>query len=129
VDAAVLSRPTTKWILHPQMLVRMLAIKDGNGRPIFLPSTDAPALGAIGSILGYPVILAHGANATDGVSKKIAVFGDTMGQAVCLRKDFEFAASDQAKFTEDSIVFRARARLAAKTKKATAFGVLTTAAS
>lgn len=129
VDAAVLSRPTAKWIIHPQMLVRCLSIKDGNGRPIFLPSTDAPSLGAVGSILGYPVILAHGANATDGVSKKIAVFGDTMGQAVCLRNDFEFAASDQAKFTEDSVVFRARARGAAKTKKATAFGVLTTAAS
>jgi HK97 family phage major capsid protein len=129
VDAAVLSRPTTCWIIHPQMLVRTLAIKDLNGRPIFLPSIDAPAPGAIGSILGYPVILAHGANATDGVSKKIAVFGDRMGQAVCLRRDFEWASSDQAKFTEDSIVFRARVRAAAKTKKATAFGVLTTAAS
>lgn len=75
------------------------------------------------------MVLAHGANATDGVSKKIAVFGDSMGQAVCLRKDFEFAASDQVKFTEDSVVFRARTRAAAKTKKATAFGVLTTAAS
>lgn len=129
VDAAVLSRPRTCWIIHPQMLVRALAIKDGNGRPIFLPSIDAPAPGAIGSILGYPVKLAHAANATDGVSKRIAVFGDTMGQAVCLRKDFEWASSDQAKFTEDSIVFRARARAAAVTKKATAFGVLTTAAS
>ena len=129
VDASILNSPTAAWILHPQMLVRALAIKDGNGRPIFLPSTDAPAPGAIGSILGFPVILAHGANATDGVSKKIAVFGDLMGQAVCLRKDFEFAASDQAKFTEDSIVFRARARAAAKTKTAGSFGVLTTAAS
>jgi HK97 family phage major capsid protein len=129
VDAAVLSRPTTRWIIHPRMLVRILAIKDLNGRPIFLPSTDAPALGAVGSILGYPVLLAHGANSTDGVSKRIAVFGDTMGQAVCLRNDFEFAASEEAKFTEDSVVFRARVRGAAKTKVATAFGVLTTAAS
>lgn len=129
VDAAVLSRPTARWFIHPQMLVRALAIKDLNGRPIFLPSVDAPAPGAIGSILGAPVILCYGANATDGVSKKIAVYGDAMGQAVCLRRDFEFAASDQVKFTEDSVVFRARSRAAAKTKKATAFGVLTTAAS
>jgi HK97 family phage major capsid protein len=129
VDAAVLSRSTAAWVMHPQMLVRALSVKDSNGRPIFLPATDAPAPGAIGSILGYPVILCHTANATDGVSKKIAVFGDLMGQAVCLRNDFEFAMSEQAKFTEDSIVFRARARGAAKTKKATAFGVLTTAAS
>jgi HK97 family phage major capsid protein len=129
VNPAVLSRPTAAWIIHPQMLVRALAIKDGNGRPIFLPSTEAPAPGAIGSILGYPVILAHGANATDGVSKRIAVFGDLMGQAVCLRNDFEFAASEEAKFTEDSVVFRARVRGAARTKQALAFGVLTTAAS
>jgi HK97 family phage major capsid protein len=129
VNAAVLSRPTTSWIMHPQMVVRALSIKDLNGRPIFLPSIDAPAPGAVGSILGYPVLLAHGANATDGVSKRIAVFGDRMGQAVCLRKDFEWASSDQAKFTEDSIVFRARARGAARTKQALAFGALTTAAS
>lgn len=129
VDAAVLSRPTARWFIHPQMLVRALAIKDLNGRPIFLPAIDAPAPGAIGSILGAPVVLCHTANATDGVSKRIAVFGDAMGQAVCLRSDFEFAMSEQAKFTEDSVVFRARARGAAKTKKATAFGVLTTAAS
>ena len=129
VDAAVLSRPTAAWFIHPQMLVRALSIKDLNGRPIFLPASDAPSLGGIGTILGFPVILCHTANATDGVSKKIAVFGDRMGQAVCLRNDFEFAMSDQAKFTEDAIVFRARARGAAKTKKATAFGVLTTAAS
>lgn len=129
VDASVLSKPTAAWIIHPQMLVRAMSIKDLNGRPIFLPSTDAPALGGIGSILGFPVVLSHTANATDGVSKKIAVFGDLQGQAVCLRSDFEFAASDQVKFTEDSTVFRARARGAAKTKKATSFGVLTTAAS
>lgn len=129
IDAACLSRPTLRWIIHPQMLIRAMAIKDLNGRPIFLPATDAPAPGAIGSILGVPVLLAHGANATDGVSKRIAVIGDTMGQAVCLRNDFDFAASDQVMFKEDSVVFRARARGAAKTKKATAFGVLTTAAS
>jgi len=129
VNPEVLSRPTAAWIIHPQMLVRTLGIKDLNGRPIFLPATDAPALGAVGSILGYPVILAHGANATDGVSKKIAVFGDTQGQAVCLRNDFEFAASEEAKFTEDSVCFRARARGAAVTKQALAFGVRTTAAS
>jgi HK97 family phage major capsid protein len=129
VDPAVLSRQTAAWFVHPQMLIRLMSIKDLNGRPIFLPAMDAPSFGAFGSILGYPVIPCHTANATDGVSKKIAVFGDRMGQAVCLRNDFEFVASDQAKFTEDSVVFRARARGAAKTKKATAFGVLTTAAS
>lgn len=129
VDPAVLSRPTARWWIHPQMLVRLMGLKDSNGRPIFLPATDAPSFGAFGSICGFPVVLTHAAPNTDGTSKKIAAFGDAMGQAVCLRNDFEFAASDQAKFTEDSTVFRARARGAAKVKKATAFGVLTTAAS
>lgn len=129
IDAACLSRPTLRCIIHPQMLIRCMAVKDLNGRPMFLPSTDAPVPGAIGSILGVPVLLAHGANATDGVSKRILSFSDLMGQAVCLRNDFDFAASDQVKFIEDSVVFRARARGAAKTKKATAHGVLTTAAS
>lgn len=128
VDASVLSMPGACWFIHPQMLVRMLKIKDGNGRPIFLPAVDAPAPGALGSILGYPVKLAHAAPNTDAVSKAIAAFGDPMGNAVLLRKDFEFASSDQVKFTEDKTVFRARARAASKIKKATAFGVLTTAA-
>lgn len=127
VNAAALSRPC-KWFIHPQMLVRCLSIKDLNGRPIFLPSTDAPAFGAIGSILGYPVVLSHATPNANAISSKIATFGDPMGLAVTLRSDFQFAASDQVKFTEDKTVFRARARAAAKVKQADAFGVLTTAA-
>ena len=129
VDASVLSKPTAGWVLHPQMLVRMIGLKDSNGRPIFLPAGDAPSFGAFGSILGYPVVLSHTAPSTDCTSKKIAVFGDLKGLGVGLRSDFEFAASDQAKFTEDSTTFRARARGAAVVKKATSFGMLTTAAS
>lgn len=128
VNAAALSKQCYWWI-HPQQLIRMLAIKDGNGRPIFLPAIDAPAPGAIGSILGYPVKLSHAAPNANTTSSKIAAFGDPMGEGVCLRSDFEFAASDQVKFTEDKTIFRARARAAAKVKQATAFGVLTTAAS
>lgn len=129
VDASVLSKPSAAWVIHPRQLVRILGVKDLNGRPIFLPSTDAPALGAIGSILGYPVVLSHAAPSTDGASAKIAVFGDLMGNAICLRSDFEFAASDQAKFTEDSTVFRSRARGASKVRAAGSFGMLTNAAS
>lgn len=127
VDAAALMRPCMWW-MHPQMIVRALSIKDLNGRPIFLPATDAPALGAIGSILGFPVKPTYTAPNTNGVSAKIAAFGDPMGEAVCLRQDFEFAASDQVKFTEDKTIFRSRARGTTKVKQATAFGVLTTAA-
>lgn len=128
VNAAVLSRPCA-WFVHPTNLVRILGVKDLNGRPIFLPSTDAPSFGAIGSILGYPVILTHAAPSANAASSRVAVFGDPKGMAVCLRNDFEFAASDQVMFREDSTVFRARARMAARVKSATAFGVLTNAAS
>lgn len=127
-NAAVLDRPNC-WFIHPQMLIRLLKIKDGNGRPIFLPSIDAPSPGAIGSILGAPVKLAHAAPNEDAASKAIAAFGDPMAMAILLRKDLEFAASDQAKFTEDKTVFRARARAAAKLRQADGISVLTTAAS
>lgn len=126
---AVLSRPGTRWFLHPQMLVRALTLKDGDGRPLFLPSTAAPAPGALGSILGYPVTLAHAAPNTDGTSKRIASFGDPMGLGITLRKDLELAVSEHVKFTEDQTVFRGRARAACKVKAATAFANLTTAAS
>jgi HK97 family phage major capsid protein len=128
VNAAALSKQCYWWI-HPTNLVKALLVKDSNGRSIFLPATDAPAFGSIGSILGYPVILTHSAPATNAVNNKVAVFGDPMGLAVGLRSDFQFASSDQILFKEDSTVFRARARAAIKVKQATAFGVLTLAAS
>lgn len=127
VNAAALSRPC-KWFIHPQILVRMLGIKDLNGRPIFLPSIDAPSFGAVGSILGYPVQLCHAAPTANVASSKIAVFGDPQCEAVLLRKDFEFAMSDQVKFLEDKVVFRGRARIATKIKQADGFAVLTNAA-
>lgn len=129
VDASVLTKPGSSWWIHPAVLVQLLQIKDGNGRPIFLPSTSAPAAGGIGTLLGYPIRLAHAAPSTDGVSKVVGVFGDPMGLGVALRRDLEIATSDQAKFTEDETVVRARARGAVKVKAATAFGMLKTAAS
>lgn len=128
VNAAALSKQCYWWI-HPTNLVKALAIKDANGRSIFLPSTDAPSFGSIGSILGYPVIMTHAAPATNAVSDVVACFGDPKGLAIGLRSDFQFASSDQILFKEDSTVFRARARAAVKIKQATAFGKLTLAAS
>lgn len=129
VDAAVLTRGGARWWIHPTLLAKVLGLKDSNGRSIFLPSTEAPSFGAFGSIFGFPITLAHAAPSADTTSSKIAVFGDPMGQSVLLRSDMQFVASDQAKFTEDKVVFRCRARAATKIKKATAFGVLTSAAS
>ena len=43
------------WFVNPLLLPQFLGIKDGNGRPIFLNALEAPAYGAIGTILGAPV--------------------------------------------------------------------------
>lgn len=127
VDPIVLSRPA-KWWTHPQQIVRMLSIKDLNGRPIFLTAMEAPAPGAIGSILGYPVVPTFQAPSANTISTRIAVFGDPAGQVVGIRKAFEFKQSNEAYFTDYEIGFRGIARIATKIRRALAFGVLTTAA-
>jgi HK97 family phage major capsid protein len=128
VDAAVLTRPS-RWWIHPQIIARMLKIKDSNGRPIFLTANEAPTYGGIGSILGYPVTPSHAAPSANTTSSKIAVFGDPNGLVHAVRKDFEFASSNQAAFSDYEVVFRGIARHGVKVRRATAFGVLTNAAS
>lgn len=128
VDPAVLTRPS-RWWIHPQILARILKIKDSNGRPIFLTATEFPTYGGIGSILGYPVTPAHAAPSANTTSSKIAVFGDPNGLVHAVRKDFEFASSNQAAFSDYEVVFRGIARHAAKVRRALAFGVMTNAAS
>lgn len=51
----VLENPDSAWMMNPVALARLLGIKDGNGRPIFLSALAAPAYGAIGTLLGRPV--------------------------------------------------------------------------
>jgi len=128
VAAGVLRRGC-RWWIHPQILAKICLLKDGNGRPIFQTANEAPAPGAIGSILGYPVILADAMPSTDTTSKVIAVFGDPQGCAVGVRKQFEFAASDQHLFDYNQIAYRGIMRAGVKVRAATAFAMLTTAAS
>ncbi|HRQ87217.1 MAG TPA: phage major capsid protein [Bacteroidia bacterium] len=124
-DEALVESPTTRWWIHPQMLVQLLGVKDANGRSIFLTSLEAPAAGGIGTILGYPVITTNLAPKTVGASLPFAAFGDSMGLAVAVRRDMEMASSTDAKFTEDQTVFRTRMRAGTKIKQATAFEVMT----
>lgn len=128
VDPVVLQRNACWW-LHPQILVRLLSIKDSNGRPIFLTAMEAPTVGAIGSILGYPVKPSFVAPNTNSASAKVAAFGDPRAQVVGIRKDFEFEASDHAGWNTYERSFRGIARAGVKTRKASALGVLTLAAS
>jgi HK97 family phage major capsid protein len=127
VDVGVLGRQA-KWWLHQQILARALLVRDANGRSIFLTALEAPSLGAIGSILGYPVQPAAAAPSTNAASKKVAAFGDPRGYAVGVRQDFIFEASDHHKWNTLQRSFRAWGRAGGKGKRATAFAILTTAA-
>lgn len=124
VDAAVLQRPA-RWWLHPQILIRALAVKDNNGRSIFLNALEAPSAGAVGSILGYPVTLGAACPTTNAANAKVAVFGDPAGQVVGIRNDFSVATSDHHKWDYAMRSFRIIGRAATKIRRAQAFGVLT----
>lgn len=126
--AVVLSRPSTKWFIHPTMLARSMSLKDTTGRPMFQTALEAPSLGALGTILGYPVVSVGNAPSLDGVSKKIAAFGDGEGQAIRIRRELKVDRSDQFAFDSDEITFRGVGRAGSLTRAATAFQILTTAA-
>jgi HK97 family phage major capsid protein len=118
-----------KWWIHPTLLVKTLKIKDNNGRPIFNTAIESPSFGAIGSILGYPVIQVPAAPSTDTTSSPIAAFGDPNAMACRMRRDLRIDRSEHFAFNTDEITFRATVRAGAKIKVATGIQVLTTAAS
>jgi HK97 family phage major capsid protein len=124
VAPTVLSR-AARWWIHPTMFARMLAIKDANGRPIFLTANEAPSLGGIGTILGFPVTLVGAAPSTNSASAKVAAFGDPQSFAVGVRKDFEIATSDQFKWDTFQISFRGVGRAGAIGRAATGSAILT----
>jgi HK97 family phage major capsid protein len=127
VSPVVLKRKP-RWWMHPQMLVRMMGIKDNNGRPIFLGALEAPSYGAIGTILGYPVVPVMAAPNTDGAGQLVAAFGDRNGQVVGVRDDFVFESSDHFRWNTLERSFRAYGRAATGCRQANAFAILQTAA-
>lgn len=122
---ALIGLPSTRWWMHPQILVQLLAIKDLSGRSIFLTALEAPTVGGLGSILGYPVITSNQCPSTVAASTAFAAWGDANALAVGVRTDFQMATSGDVKFTEDQTVFRGRMRAGVKIKLATAFEVMT----
>jgi HK97 family phage major capsid protein len=126
--APVVLKRKPRWWMHPQMLVRMMGIKDNNGRPIFLGALEAPSYGAIGTILGYPVVPVLAAPNTDGPGALVAAFGDRSGQVVGVRDDFVFESSDHYRWNTLERSFRAYGRAATGCRQANAFAVLQTAA-
>lgn len=127
VDEGVLSRES-RWWMHPRQLIRMLSIKDSNGRPIFLTAMEAPTSAGIGSILGSPVVPSFAAPTANTTSSAIAVFGDPKGLVVGLRRGIEFAESRDSKFEDYEVTFRGVGRFGSEIRDAGAFAVLTTAA-
>jgi HK97 family phage major capsid protein len=127
VAAGVLRRQC-KWWIHPTILAKICLIKDANGRPIFQNALEAPAPNAIGSILGYPVVIADAMPSTDSAGNVVAVFGDPQGCAVGIRKQFEFAANDSFYFDYNQIAYRGVMRAGVIIRAATAFAKLTLAA-
>jgi HK97 family phage major capsid protein len=126
--APVVLKRKPRWWMHPQMLVRMMGIKDNNGRPLFLGALEAPSYGAIGTILGYPVVPVMAAPNTDGPGQLVAAFGDRSGQVVGVRDDFVFESSDHYRWNTLERSFRAYGRAATGCRQANAFAVLQTAA-
>jgi len=124
VDPIVLKRMAKFWI-HPQIVARALAVKDGNGRPIFLTAIEAPSLGAVGSILGYPVVMAFAAPSANAANAKIAVFGDPNGNVVGVRTDFRFEGSDHHRWNTLERSFRGWGRAGTKIRRSQSFAVLT----
>jgi HK97 family phage major capsid protein len=125
--APVVLKRKPQWWIHPQMLVRLMGIKDNNGRPIFLGALEAPSYGAIGTILGYPVVPVMAAPNTDGPGQLVAAFGDRSGQVVGVRDDFVFESSDHYRWNTLERSFRAYGRAATGCRQANAFAVLQTA--
>lgn len=118
-----------KWFIHPSMVARSMQLKDTTGRPLFQTALEAPSYGSIGSLLGFPIQPVGVAPNTDGTSKKIAAFGDPQGQAVRIRSDLAVESSEHFAFNSDEMTFRGLGRAGSLTRAATAFQILTTAAS
>jgi len=126
VDAAVLQREA-KWWIHPTVIAKICLVRDGAGRPIFQNANDAP-LGAIGSILGYPVIPTGAMPSTDAAGNVIAVFGDPRGCAVGIRKQLNLASSSDFQFDYNRTAFRGVMRAGVQVQLATSFAKLTLSA-
>jgi HK97 family phage major capsid protein len=105
-----------RWWMHPAILVAAMGITDTTGRPIFQSAMEAPSFGAIGRILGYPVVLADAAPSTNAANAKVAVFGDPMGVAVALRTDVELAQTDALMFAQNQVSLRGTIRAGVRIK-------------
>lgn len=127
-NVQALSRQS-KWWIHPHILVRMLHIKDSNGRPIFLTAMEAPTMAGLGSILGYPAVLSNVCPSTNSAGQKLAAFGDPDSFVVGTRAAANVVANDSYGFNKNNLTFRAMLRAAVIGRLAAGTAILKTAAS
>lgn len=124
VDAQVLQRPCNWW-MHNQQLIRTLAVRDGNRRPLFMTALEAPTARGIGSILGFPVIPAAAAPNTNAAGSKVMAFGEAAANVVGIRQDMEFDSSAEFKFDYDQMAYRGILRAGTILRNAGSIAVLT----
>ena len=89
---------------------------------------NAPNYGALGEINGFPVVLTNVLPAVNAAGSPVAIFGDPKAYAVGLRQDFNFAFSDEVRFTSNQRVFRGLMRATGGMRNALARRILKTAA-
>lgn len=129
VSAAVLQRMSARWWMHPQNLARVAAIKDGQGRSLFMTILEVPTPMGIGSIMGFPVTLVGTAPTGDGTSTQVAAFGDPAAMEVGIRQDYSFESTDAFKFNTMQRSFRAWGRFGVKGRLSTGLSILSTSSS
>lgn len=126
VAAAVLQRLSARWWLHPQNLARVAAIKDGQGRSLFMSILEVPTPMGIGSLMGFPVTLVGTAPTGDGPATQVAAFGDPGAMEVGVRMDYNFEATDAFKFANLQRTFRGWGRFGVKGRLSTGLAILST---
>ena len=125
VDSSVLSRNPV-FYAHQSIMPLLAGLVDANGRPMFQQGLEAPNVGSVTKLFGYPLILTSAAPYTSGANKPLLAFGDPNAYVVGLRQDYEFAFSDDFKFSQYQRVYRGVARATGGLRMAGAMAVLKT---
>ena len=105
-------RKNAKWVISDNMSKVITGLKDGEGRPLFIPNYTGSPFGADGTILGRPVIINENIKDTATAGNKPIFFGD-LQRALIIgeRKSFTIKKSNEFGFIDDSIAIKGGARV------------------
>jgi len=124
-------RPDCHFEMNDRELKKIMLIRDSLGRPLFYNSNSQ--VGAIGSILGYPVYLNNQMPATmdsttsarTGGTTAMILFGAANQVQIGIKGGLTIEASREFKFTNRQITYRAYCRWAQALVNTTAWAKLT----